>query len=69
MGRDKKGRRGGLLLTIGTFCGELCKLAELVEMPFGLRTCLDPRNHVLDVVQISQWEGAIMGERVAYFKV
>jgi len=23
-------------------------MAELIEMPFGLRTWLDPRDHVLD---------------------
>ena len=28
------------------------KTAEPIEMPFGLRTWVDPRDHVLDGVQI-----------------
>jgi len=40
------------------------KTAAPIEMPFGLRTQVSPRNHVLDGVQISPWEGAILrGER------
>ena len=38
------------------------KTAEL-KMPFGLRTCVGPRNHVLDGVQITPCEGAILGDR------
>jgi len=38
------------------------KMAEPIEMPFGLRTRLDQRNHV-DGIQISPWEGAILGKR------
>jgi len=29
-----------------------------IKMPFGLRTRVDPSNHVLDGVQITPWEGA-----------
>ena len=32
------------------------KTAEPIEMPFGLRTWVGPRNHVLDGVQIPSWE-------------
>ena len=40
------------------------KTTEPIEMPFGLRTWVAPENHVLDGVQIPQWEGAILrGER------
>jgi len=40
------------------------KTAVPIEMPFGLRTWVGPRNHVLDGVQIPPWEGAILrGER------
>jgi len=28
--------------------GELCKMAELIKMPFGRLTPVAPRNHVLD---------------------
>jgi len=35
------------------------KAAELIEMPFGLRTRVGPRNHVLDGVQIALCEGTI----------
>jgi len=36
------------------------KMAEAIEMPFGLNTRVGPRNHVLDGVHISPWEGAIL---------
>jgi len=36
------------------------KTAEPIEVPFGLWTLVSPRNHVLDGVQISPWEGAIL---------
>jgi len=46
------------------------KTAELIEMPFGLRTRVGPTNHVLDGVHIRQWEGATLrGEGVAHCKV
>jgi len=35
------------------------KMAELIEMPFGIRTLLGPRNHILDGAQIPQCEEAI----------
>jgi len=34
---------------------EPSKTAAPIEMPFGLRTRVGPRNHVLDGVQIPQW--------------
>jgi len=34
--------------------------AEPIEMPFGLRTRVGPRNHVLDGGQHPPWEGAIL---------
>jgi len=36
------------------------KPAEAIEMPFGFRTSVDPRNDVLDGVQIILWERAIL---------
>jgi len=42
------------------------KMAPPIEMPFGLRIRVSPRNHILDGVQISPWEGAfIMGKGAA----
>jgi len=38
------------------------KMAELSEMPFGLRTGVD---HVLYEVQIPPWEGAVLMVEVA----
>ena len=39
------------------------KTAEpIIEMPFGLLTLVGPRNHVLDGVQMLQWEGALLGQ-------
>ena len=34
--------------------GELYKMAELIEIPFGELTHVGPRNHVLDGVQMIQ---------------
>ena len=39
-------------------------MAESIEMPFRLWVPRGPRNHVLDGVQMPQWEGTILGERV-----
>jgi len=40
----------------------LTKTTEPIEMPFGLRTCVGPTDHVLDGVQIPPWEVAILRE-------
>jgi len=44
------------------------KTAELIEMPFELKTWVGPGNHILDGVQIqiAPWEGAILRGRGAY---
>ena len=36
------------------------KTAAPIEMPFGLRTLVGPRNHVLYGVQIASREGAVL---------
>ena len=36
------------------------KMAEPIEMPFGLRTQMDPRNYVLDGCPDHSVEGAIL---------
>ena len=36
------------------------KMAEQIEMPFGLRTQVGQRNHVLDGSQRPPWEGAVL---------
>jgi len=33
------------------------KTAEPIEMPFGMRTWVGPKNHVLDGVQIPRGKG------------
>jgi len=46
------------------------KMAELIEMPFGIRTLLGPRNRILDGAQIPQCEEAILREeKAAHCKV
>jgi len=35
-------------------------MAELIEMPFGSRTRIGPRNHVLDGGSDPAWKGAIL---------
>jgi len=46
------------------------KTAEPIEIPFGLRTWVSPRNHVLDGGLDPLWEGAILkGEGAAHCKV
>jgi len=48
---------------IETFCGELCKTAEPIKMPFGLWNPVGPRKHVLDGAQIPHAKGQLLGER------
>jgi len=36
------------------------KTAELIEMPFGMLSRMDPRNHILDGSIDPLWEGAIL---------
>ena len=38
-------------------------MAELIEMPFGLRTQVRPRSHVLDGDPHHLWEEAILRGR------
>jgi len=47
------------------------KTVEPIEMPFRLRTEVNPRNQVLHVDDGPDppWEGAIFGGRVAHCKV
>jgi len=47
------------------------KTTEPIEMPFGLRTRVGPRNNVLDGVQITPWDRAIFWDWpiVKYSKV
>jgi len=35
-------------------------MAASIEMPFGFRTRMGPRNHVLDEGPDPPWEGAIL---------
>jgi len=37
-------------------------MAEPIEVPFGFRNGVGPRNHVLEGVQIAPWEGDILRE-------
>jgi len=37
------------------------KMAELIEMPFGLSSLVSPRKHVLDGVQIPHANGNFLG--------
>jgi len=39
------------------------KTAEAIEMPFGSRTWVGPRDHVLDGGSDPPWEGAIFREK------
>ena len=45
-------------------------MAQSIEMPFGLRTRVGPRNHVLDGGPDTAWKGVILrGEGAAHCKV
>jgi len=48
--RSKSEGEGWPLQNIETLCCELCKMAEPMEMPFGMLSGMPPRNHVLDGV-------------------
>jgi len=39
------------------------KTAEPIEVPFGLRTWVGPRDHLLDGGSDPPWEGANFGEK------
>jgi len=39
------------------------KMAEPIELPFGMLSCGDPRNHVLDRDTQPPWEGLIIREK------
>ena len=43
--------------------------AEPIEMPFGLRTLVDPRNHVLDGSRYPMARGNFYGEGAAHCKL
>ena len=46
------------------------KTAAPIEMPFGLRTRVGPRNHILDGAQIPHGkEGAILMRRASHCKI
>jgi len=46
------------------------KMAKPIEVSFGLRTWVDPKNHVLDGDQDLPWEKAVLrGKGVAHCKV
>jgi len=51
------GERGALCKVYGLFALNCAKTAEPIEMPFGMLTWVDPRNHVLDEVQIPTGRG------------
>jgi len=44
-----------------TLYGELCKMAEPIDVLFWTKTRVGPRNHVLDGVQMSHGKGAMFG--------
>ena len=57
-GRKKTNRLVGLSVTLVS----PAKTAERIEMPFGLRTRVGPRNHVLDGVQMPHGKRQFWGE-------
>ena len=60
----------GLLVRQSVTLLSPAKTPEPIEMPFGLRTRVGPVNDVLDGVQISPWEAAILrGEGASHCKV
>jgi len=53
-------------LAICHSCSDSCKTAESIEVPFGLRTRVGPRNHVLDgVSDAPMGRGYLEGEGAA----
>jgi len=65
MGRGNFGESGR---PIGTLYRELCKNGLTTEMPFRMLNQVDPRNHVLDGVQILQLQEARLAECMAHCK-
>ena len=48
---------------------EPCKTAKAIELPFGLKARMGPRNHVLHGVQIPHDRGNFEGKRANHCKV
>jgi len=44
------------------------KMAELIEVPFGLRTWMGPRNHYYMGVQMPPWEWKFFGKGASIVK-
>jgi len=60
----------GLSVGLSVTLVSAAKTAAPIKMPFGLRTWVGLRNHVLDGVQIPPWEEAILrGKGVSHCKV
>ena len=60
----------GLSVCLPVIIMSPAKIAEPIEKPFGLRTRVGARNHVLDRgVKIPPWKGAILREGAAHCKV
>jgi len=49
--------RRGLSVSLSQYIVSATKMAEPIDMPFGLRTSVGPRNQVLDGVQILRGNG------------
>ena len=54
-------RSVGLSVALSVTLVSPAKTAEPIEMPFGLRTWVGPRHHVLDWGSDPPWEGANFG--------
>jgi len=61
------GRSVGVSLCLSVTLVSPAKMAEVIEMLFGLRTWVGPRNHVLDGVQMPPWKWTIFrGEEASH---
>ena len=55
MGRGNFGERGDHWKVQELSAISCAKTAELIKMPFGMLSRVDPRNHELDGVQFVVW--------------
>jgi len=61
--RPSRPKSVGLSVCLSVTLMNPSKTAAPIEMPFGLRIRMSPRNHVLDGVQIRVGRGNFEGER------
>jgi len=70
MGRGNFGGKGRTIVKYRNVVPSISctKMAEPMEVPFGMLSQVDPRNRALDWVQMPELEGALFEKYLAHCK-